>query len=182
MKEPESKKKSRGEQFIQYIIKMIASSKAKAAALKRADNPSLEYQSWEILNRFGIDLTDQQERSIFCLIAAAAAKAKVEEDGSLGIGEALANCYENKFESGQACTKLRRLIACDSITELYVVLRPMLQFISSKIGPRLCYARLLDELIKFNWQPLKVKSSWAQKFYFQKQIKEKEEEEENDVC
>ena len=167
----------REEKFINYVIAIIDSNKAKAAALKRADNPALEYQSWEILNHFGIDLTNHQERLIFCLIAAAAAKGKIKKDGSLGIGAAIANCYENKSSSNQANAKIRRLIGCDSIEELCAVLRPLLQFISSKIGNTLNYGKLLGELLRFYWDPLRIKAIWAENFYHQKQT-----EEEENVC
>lgn len=175
MTEQTIKKMSRGEKFIDYIRSITASNNAKAAALKRADNPALEYQSWEILNNFGVDLTNQQERSIFCLISAAAAKAKIKSDGSFGIGSAIANCYASKSE--QASAKLRRLIACESLDELCLVLRPLLQFILSQLGNGLNYGRLLDELLQFQWDPLKVKARWAQNFYHQKASKEEE-----DVC
>lgn len=176
MNDQQLKKASRGEKFISSISGIIGSNTAKAAALRRADNPALEYQSWEILNRF-VDLTHPQERLIFSLIAAAAAKGKVKEDGTLGIGAALANCYEGKSGNDQAVAKLRRLIACDSIEELRSVLRPLLQLVLSKNGVVLNYGRLLDELLQFQWDPLKIKARWAQNFYDQ----ELSEEEEN-VC
>lgn len=166
-----------GKKFINYLCRTISTNTAKAAALKRADNPALEYQSWEILNHFGIDLTHDQERLIFCLVAAAIAKAKIKEDGSIGIGTAIANCYDNKSKSDQASAKLRRLIGCDSIEELCSVLRPLLQFISSKIGNTLNYGKLLDELLLFQRNPSKVKAYWAQNFYNQKPF-----EEEENVC
>ena len=170
-------KLTKGRKFIGYICGIISSNTAKAAALKRADNPALEYQSWEILNHFGIDLTHQQERLIFSLIAAALAKAKIKQDGSLGIGAAIANCYENKSKSDQASSKLRRLIGCDSIEELCSVLRPLFQLVSSKTGNTLNYGKLLDELLQFQVNPSKVKTDWAQNFYNQKPI-----EEEENVC
>lgn len=174
MNEQQFKKTRRGENFINYICSIIASNTAKTAALRRADNPSLEYQSWEILNRFGVDLTNPQERIIFSLIAAAAAKGKVEEDGTLGIGAALANCYDGKCGNDQAIAKLRRLIACNSIEELNSVLRPLLQLVLSHNGTILNYGKLLDELLQFQWKPLEIKANWAQNFYNQKPIDEEE--------
>lgn len=173
MNEQQSTKTSRGKKFISSIIGIIGSNTAKAAALSRADNPSLEYQSWDILNRF-VDLTNPQERLIFSLIAAAAAKGKMKEDGTLGIGAALANCYEGKSENDQAVAKVRRLIACDSIEELCSVLRPLLQLVLSKNGVVLNYGRLLDELLQFQWNPSQIKARWAKNFYDQNLCEEEE--------
>lgn len=178
MNDQEIKKISRGEKFVGYICNIIAANSAKCAALKRADNPALEYQSWEILSRFGVDLTHPQERRVFSSIAAMVAKAKIIKDGHQDIGAAIANCYEGKSENDQALSKLRRLIACNSIEELCSVLRPLHQLILSKQDSTLNYGRLLDEIIRFQWKPLDIKAIWSQNFYFQKP---KIEEEEN-VC
>ncbi|MEK9150269.1 MAG: type I-E CRISPR-associated protein Cse2/CasB, partial [Candidatus Desantisbacteria bacterium] len=86
-------------------------------------------------------------------------------DGSMGIGRAIAACYEDGNKSDSAKSKLRRLLACDSVQEACVILRPLLSLISSK-GVRLCYRQLLKELLYFGER---TKEKWAIDFYGRKE-------------
>jgi len=156
---------SKSTAFVDYIISIINKDKGVAAALKRADNPNLEYQSWDILATFHIDLEKPWERLPYALIAAAIAKKKLEINGKVGIGRAIASCYENGNESDQAKAKLRRLLACNSVGEVCLVLRPLLSLIDSKFGSTLNYANLLNQLLNFHWREQSVKAEWAQDFY-----------------
>ena len=155
--------------FVQFIIALIAKSKGVAAALKRSDNPATEYQSWEYLAAFNIDLEKPWVRQPFATVAAAIAKAKVENNGSIGIGNAIASCYEDGNQSDQAKAKLRRLLACDSVEEVCRILRPLFSLIESRGVPTVNYARLLDQLLRFHRDSQRIKTQWAQEFYKQNQ-------------
>jgi len=109
------------------------------------------------------DLDKDWERRPFAVIAAAAAHAKPNKDGSLGIGKAITMCYEDRNKSDSAKQKLRRLLACDSIQEACSILRPLLRLIASH-GVPLDYGRLLNELIWFG-DGEKAKVKWAVDFY-----------------
>jgi CRISPR system Cascade subunit CasB len=155
--------------FVQFVIALIAKNKGVAATLKRADNPATEYQSWEYLAAFNIDLEKPWERLPFATIAAAIAKEKSAHNGSEGIGRAIAKCYDDGKESDQAKAKLRRLLACDSVDEACRILRPLFSLIASRGNSSIDYARLLDQLLKFHWESERIKSQWAQEFYKQGQ-------------
>lgn len=164
------KKKRRGEQFADYVIKRIngknndlGKDNAFGAALRRADNPATEYQAWEYLISFGCDIEKPWERLPFCIIGAALARVKPQKDGHFGIGKSIASCYEDGNKAEPAKAKLRRLLACDSIEEVCSVLRPILSLIQSK-GVPICYGRLLDELLYFG-DGSKKKILWASDFY-----------------
>jgi len=157
--------RSRGEGFVDFILRRCQRDKGEAARLRRADNPATEYQSWETLAAFGIDLEKPWERLPFACVAAALARAKIEQDGNHGIGRALAGCYEDGNQGDQARARLRRLLACDSVEEACRILRPVLSLIGSRGRHPLNHARLLDELLRFHWRAQDIKARWAQDFY-----------------
>ena len=157
----------RSEKFVDYIIQRIKNNKGDAAALRRADNPSTEYQAWEILAGFGVKLDSENERLPFATIAADIARVKPEFNGKTLIGQAIAKCYDDGNQSDQAKAKLRRLLACDSTAEVCRILRPLLTLVESKTGLTLDYARLLNDLLWFRHDESrqKIKARWAQNFY-----------------
>ncbi len=158
-------KTSRSQAFVEYIIDRIAKNKGVASALKRADNPATEYQSWEYLAAFNVDLEKPWERLPFATVAAAIAKEKSAHNGNEGIGRAIAKCYDDGNQSDQAKAKLRRLLACDSVEEACRILRPLFSLITSRGNSSLDYALLLEQLLKFYWESERIKSQWAQEFY-----------------
>ncbi len=161
----ESRRRSRGEGFVAFVLKRCQQDKGEAARLRRADNPATEYQSWETLAAFGVDLEKPWERLPFACIAASLARSKQEQDGNCGIGRALAGCYDEGNESDQASARLRRLLACDSVEEACRILRPLLNLINSRGRHSLNHACLLDELCRFHWDSQAIKVRWAQDFY-----------------
>lgn len=104
-------------------------------------------------------------RKAFAFVAATMAKQKAESNGSLRLGKALSKSYPNENEDEQAIFKLHRLIKCDSMDELCLILRPLLQLIHSR-GHQLDYAKLLNDLSYFNKDSAKVGKHWAQQFYY----------------
>lgn len=157
----------RNRAFVDYIISRCHSDNGLRAALKRADNPATEYQSWEVLAGFKIDLEHENQRLPYATIAAAIARTKADKNGSTKIGQAIARCYEDGNVSDQAKAKLRRLLACDSVPEACRILRPLFSLIEAKGGVTLNYAQLLDDLLWFGHEDsqLRIKARWAQDFY-----------------
>ena len=171
---PEKLAPSREERFVTGVLKLCGDDKGVAARLRRADNPATEYQSWELLAKYGVDLEKAFERLPFSSVAAAIAKAKVERNGNLGLGQAIAASYEKGNNSDQAKARFRRLLACDDLVELCRILRPLLSLIDSKAGAVLDYVRLLKQLRRFAFSPHQVKAQWAQEFYGQPAAVEEE--------
>ena len=161
----ELKNKDRCASFVYFIIERIGKDKGCLAALRRADNPATEYQSWEYLAAFNIDLSKSFERLPYATIAAAIAKAEIKNNGTARIGLAIAKCYKDGSSSDQAKAKLRRLLACNSVEEACRILRPLFSLIDAKSLCSLDYITLLRDLIKFHWDSQLIKSRWAQSFY-----------------
>lgn len=153
--------------FVDYIISRCQADNGLRAALKRADNPATEYQSWEVLAGFHINLEYENQRLSHAAIAAAVARAKVEKNGTVRIGQAIARCYEDGNASDQAKAKLRRLLACDSVPEACRILRPLFSLIEAKGNIVLDYAGLLNDLLWFGHDEsqIRIKARWAQDFY-----------------
>ncbi|MBD9357839.1 type I-E CRISPR-associated protein Cse2/CasB [Methylomonas albis] len=159
-----SEKVGKSAAFVNYTIERCQQDNGLAAALRRADNPNTEYQSWEHLAAF-VDLDQAWRRLPYATVAAAIARAKAEHNGSLGIGRAIAACYDDDNQSDQAKAKLRRLLACEQVEEACRILRPLFGLIEAKAGIPLNYAGLLDDLLYFNFDPQRVKARWAQDFF-----------------
>lgn len=152
------------EDTVQYLIDKI-SNKGVAAVLRQADNPTTSYKAWPTLIRGGIDIS-RQDRNAFFVIAAAIARGKVQKDGSQNLGEALRISFDDK-SMNQGESRLRRLLACDSIDEACQVLRPIIRLIQSRGKGNLSYSRLLWDLESFqsDSRRIHVKEDWAMSFY-----------------
>jgi len=155
------------QRFVDTVIERCNKDKGLAARLRRADNPATEYQSWEVLGALGVDLEKDYQRLPFVTVAAAIAKSKAERNGNLTLGRAIAACYEDGSQSSQAKARLRRLLACDELTEACRILRPILTLMDSKVGQPLNFIRLLKQLRKFHFNAQRIKTQWTQEFYGQ---------------
>ena len=160
--------------FINEVVELCSRNKGFAARLRRADNPATEYQSWEFLARMGIDLEKGYRRLPAVTVASAVAKAKIQANGALSLGQALARCYEKGNESEPAQARLRRLLACQSVEEVCLILRSVFALLNSKVPAPLDYARILKQLRSFYFDEQRVKAQWAQEFYsYQEKSKSK---------
>ncbi|TAF15791.1 MAG: type I-E CRISPR-associated protein Cse2/CasB [Alphaproteobacteria bacterium] len=157
---------SRSQAFVDYIIQLCAESNGARAALTRADNPATEYQSWEILAGFHINLEHASERMPYCTIASALARTKTSHNGTLTFGQAIARCYQDGNKETSANAKLRRVLACDEVVELCRVLRPVLRLMESR-EVTLDYVSLLGDIVQFRYEQnqQRIKARWAQQFY-----------------
>ncbi|MDA3876261.1 MAG: type I-E CRISPR-associated protein Cse2/CasB [Halothiobacillus sp.] len=157
--------------FVDYVIRICEANKGVRAALRRADNPATEYQSWEFLAGFGVNLELDSERLPYATIAAAIAQTEPKKNGAINIGTGIARCYEKGSDQAQA--KLRRLLACDNVPEACRIIRPLLRLIASRDVPPLNYAQLLDDLLWFGREEsqTRIKARWAQDFYGRPEFK-----------
>lgn len=158
-----------GRAFVSYVIEKAGEDKGLAAALRRADNPATQYQSWAFLLGFHIDIEKDWKRVPYAAIAAAVARSKQQKDGSVPFMKALAQVYpEQKIEDkdkGPAAARLRRLLACTSAVECCSVLRPMFALVRSKGADDIDYGGLLDDLLWFDSSQERIKARWATDFY-----------------
>lgn len=163
-------KKTKGSAFVDFVLRRLSQDTAFGAALRRADNPSTEYQSWEYLAGW-CDLEKEWERRPFAVVASALARAKPTTDGYMGLGRAIATCFKTDQTDGNqadaAKAKLRRILACDTVTEVCSILRPILSLIESRSVP-LNYGELLDDLLWFKAE--RTRARWATDFYGRKEV------------
>lgn len=164
-----SGKVSTAARFVSYAIDRIQKDNGFSSRLKRADNPATEYQSWELLANFGIDLEKEWERLPYCTVGAALARAKPKADGTLPLGSAIAVCFDDGpkkgNESDQAKARLRRLLACTTTTEACRILRPLLTLMASR-GVTPDFSQLLEQLLWYSGKGQeRIRARWAQEFY-----------------
>lgn len=157
--------------FVDYLFTRCQRDKGFAARLRRADNPSTEYQSWEVLVKFNIDLDFASKRLPYALVAASIAKSDASANGSLPLGRSIARAFEGGADDPPppAKMRLRRLLACDKPEEACRILRPLLTLIQSRVSETLDYKKLLNDLLKFSHNPQRVKACWAKQFYYRSQ-------------
>lgn len=156
---------NRDDAFVRAFLAGCAKDKGFAARMRRADNPATEYQSWDFLARFNVQLENPFQRLPHTTIVAAMARTKATKNGTLSLGKALAACYSDGNENKQAIAKLRRVLACSELSELCRVLRPVLALINSRVTQPLDFVRLLQQLRNFGFDDTAIKSQWAQEFY-----------------
>ena len=159
------------ESFVSYICRKCKESNQFSAALRKADLEVGASQAWPILVRF-VDITKSYEYLPFAVVAASIAREKEYVNGSLSLGVAIALAYSDRptkledLEKSPATARLRRLLACTDTDELVMCLRPVLSLIQSRVtSGNLNYAFLLRDLVKFYYDPDRIKKSWANSFY-----------------
>ena len=76
MESNDQSRTSREERFVKEVLQQIHGDKGLSARLRRADNPDTEYQSWELLARYGINLEWESQRLPYTTIVAALARTK----------------------------------------------------------------------------------------------------------
>lgn len=160
--------------FVDYVINECGKDKGFAARMRRGDNPATEYQCWQALGRFGVNLEFDNERIPFALVAASIAKNKSYQTGEMNLGEAIARAYYVKDNKSAPNARLSRLLSCDNTIELCSVLRPMLSLITSRVSQPLDYAQLLRDLVWFERNQERTKARWANSFY-RNEIEKKDE-------
>ena len=151
--------------FVHSVISRCKVDNGLGAALKQADNPATEYMCWDYLASFGVNLEHQDLRLPYVTVGAAIGRAKPASNGSLTLGKALASSFEDGNASKPAKARIRRLLACNDIAEVCLILRPILSLIASKTTQPLNYIRLLNQIKRFRLNPDIVKAQWAQEFY-----------------
>ena len=92
----ENKELTRSQRFVAAVLARCREDKGFAARLRRADNPDTEHYAYGLLVAFGIALERDGERRAHALIGASLSRGKREQDGTLGLGEALRRCVRSK--------------------------------------------------------------------------------------
>ncbi|EIA0806496.1 type I-E CRISPR-associated protein Cse2/CasB [Vibrio vulnificus] len=151
--------------FVDYLFVHCERDKGFAARLRRADNSATEYQSWEVLAKFNVNLNFSPERLPHALIAAAVAKSRATGNGTISLGHAIALAFDRGANSEQANMRLRRLLACNDVEEACRILRPLITLIQSRVSTPIDFSSLLKDLLRFNRDPHRTKARWAQQFY-----------------
>lgn len=178
MAEKQENKPDRYAELINRFIKRIKADGAFRAAFKSADNADMEHRCWEYLALYGVDIENIKARRPYAAVLAALARNKdISVDGKQGLGDALLAASGYDRENSSARIRLRRILACADMEELCSVLRPVLNYISSK-GADISYSRLLKEILWFEKDTEKIKARWAGQFFY---VKKDNQEDDQDI-
>lgn len=160
--------KDRNSNFVNYICKQCSSNKGIAAHLRRADQGNPDPIVFATLVKFGLDITKESEFLPFSMVAAAIARGKKYENGSHNFIQLLASvekCSTEKKEKDDA--RIRRLLACNSLSDLVLIFRPIMSLVQNRSNYTIDYETLLDDLCLFENEACRVliKKKWATLFY-----------------
>lgn len=146
--------------FTAAAISRVKTDTAFRAVMSRADNPAFESAAWEHLIPY-CRIEKDHQRIPFAVVGAAIAKIRPEANGTDDIGSAFRKICKNQDDIDRESRRFRRLIGCDSVSEICRLLRPLLPYLASK-GAALDYTRLLFDLL-FWEQDIKLR--WTVHFY-----------------
>ncbi|MBQ9219621.1 type I-E CRISPR-associated protein Cse2/CasB [Succinivibrio sp.] len=163
--------------FVHYICQLCSEDKGNAANLRKADLTTLNAYVLSSLVKSGIDITKEYEFLPYSIVTAAIARSKDYKNGEVSFSKALASAEKYNDEKQRINDKrLRRLLACNDIKELALVLRPTLILIQSRLKENIDFEELLKDLCSFRFEDGRdrVKKKWAMQFYSTKpdEIKE----------
>lgn len=171
MENSNNNKNDHNSYFIDYIFRLCKSDSGAASKLKRAGSENQMALSYGILVGAGIDIEKKYQLIPHSIVAEIIAKSDLESDtGKENFGKVLRLASELKKEKGQEVndTKMRRILNCDTLEELQIVLRSMLNFIISRgFIDKLSLNDFLKDLLKFEseWAQNRIKKKWAIGFY-----------------
>lgn len=160
--------KEKNSSFVQFICNLCSQDKGLAAHFRRADMKTANPEVMTTLVRFGLDITKDSEFLPFCLVVAAISRDKKYVNGSCPFAKALGAAEKNNVTSDKKNdSRLRRLLACESLKDISLILRPIMMFVQSRQQECLNYVELLDDLCSFRYEDRRerVKRKWVVQFY-----------------
>lgn len=83
----------------------------------------------------------------------------------LGLGRAIALCYEGGSNNEQAQMRLRHLLDCENLDEVFHLCPSLIKIITNKTHIVLNHNLFLQDLVKFDQNADAIKKRWAQEFY-----------------
>mgnify|MGYP000876552331 CR=1 FL=1 len=142
---------------------------------KRGDAPNrlgrsychaMEYQYWDLLAWFGIDVSCDRQRWPYVMIATAVSSSQFRRSGSLSLGRSIALCYKNGRDCRAARKRLRQLTESNDLSEIGHHLRLLFSFIDKKVSQPLDFAKILSQLKSISHGERHIaRAQWTQEFY-----------------
>jgi CRISPR type I-E-associated protein CasB/Cse2 len=167
-----SNKPDRAERFLSRL-RQINGDRGKMSALRRGASVSTQRQAWPIIHSLGEDISALSA----CTIGALYAEHPYEDDKIFSFGS---TCRRVATDNGNTKEipesferRFRRLLACDSASDVAGQLRAWIRFASAR-GVGVNYERLFWDLIGWNNHSDRIKLDWARGFWpIQKEYNEK---------
>ncbi|MDO5537622.1 MAG: type I-E CRISPR-associated protein Cse2/CasB, partial [Desulfovibrionaceae bacterium] len=138
--------------FVSRVIELCGNPFV-AAQLSSAAVPGCS-ASWGRLQSLGVNLDDPLQYAAHSLICASVAQSGMHRDGTAGLGKVLRAANVNVY-------RFRSLTTCRSAVEVCYALHSVFHGFDEKSRLSLSHARLLDELLAFDRNDMRVQTSWA---------------------
>lgn len=159
--------------FVDSVFRRKEEDSSFRSRMRGAGSAVRETAVWGDLAPF-CNLENENLRAAYVLIGNSVAFEDKEVNGTQPFGRLLSLAWGNEKDAKlvddqkqaqhPAAARLRRLLVCRDVPELCRVLRPCLRLIRSRRPGELDYAQLLDDLLRFPFDPDKVKARWVMDF------------------
>lgn len=151
---------STAEKFVEYVCSKSQRDKVFNSTMRNVDIDLKKFESWQYVIRWCHNDIDT-EMPIFNLIGSSIVRMKCREDGSLNFGYALYLLSKDNFFIK---SKIDMIIKCSNSVEVLRYIRILLRIIESK-KMRICYSKLLTQLLYFDISSDIQKRIWVSDFY-----------------
>lgn len=160
--------------FVDSVFRRKEEDSGFRSRMRGAGSAVRETAVWGDLAPF-CNLENESLRAAYVLVGSSVAFEDKDGNGAQSFGRLLSLTWgdekdaklldDKKQAQHPAAARLRRLLVCRDVPELCRVLRPCLRLIRSRRPGELDYAQLLDDLLRFPFDPDKVKARWVMDFH-----------------
>ena len=140
---------SREDRYIEQVFKRGEVDSGFRAIMKHADNEAFEWKTWAFLKDYVYPLSDCNLRKAYAIVGSAVAKSHQKQNGSIGLGKAIALTMKGLSENEKKYPpRLMKILSVDEPDDLLDIMRMTFPYFQGK-GIQLDFSSILRDLVGF---------------------------------